>query len=223
MSNELLIRRRGVSLGNTLNANSYIQSGLVFQLDGIERGSNPLVWTDKKHLIEFPYSNATSVGSDYVMFDGTGCIVSNIIPAINAYQGTIEVCISDYTTSNCKIFCIGSYHDLIQFIIYKNKIGFSNSNAYNSVVAISNFPTKATYSINKDTLFVNSEKFTEFTIEQFNNTNQLEIIIGSRYPDGNSWNFNGKIHSIRVYDRILTDDEILHNQDIDRQRFNITY
>ena len=37
----------------------------------------------------------------------------------------------------------------------------------------------------------------------------------------NGWRLKGKIYSIRVYNRALTQDEINHNYEIDKKRFGI--
>ena len=38
---------------------------------------------------------------------------------------------------------------------------------------------------------------------------------------GLSYYFNGEIYSIRVYNRALTEDEILHNYNYDKGKFNL--
>ena len=47
-----------------------------------------------------------------------------------------------------------------------------------------------------------------------------ETIIGNRYTKASANSFPGSIYAIRLYDRQLTDPEILANQSIDRQRFS---
>jgi hypothetical protein len=43
-------------------------------------------------------------------------------------------------------------------------------------------------------------------------------MIGARTPENNN-PFNGKIYSIRIYNRLLTEAEILANQEIDLKRW----
>lgn len=38
---------------------------------------------------------------------------------------------------------------------------------------------------------------------------------------GSSYYFGGEIYSIRVYNRALTKDELLHNYNYDKEKFNI--
>ena len=43
-------------------------------------------------------------------------------------------------------------------------------------------------------------------------------------PSGNKaveWFFSGKIYSVRIYNRALTDEEIKHNCEVDKNRFNV--
>lgn len=41
------------------------------------------------------------------------------------------------------------------------------------------------------------------------------------YIGGNSYYFKGKIYSIRVYNKALSEDEIIHNYNYDKQKFNL--
>jgi hypothetical protein len=45
--------------------------------------------------------------------------------------------------------------------------------------------------------------------------------VGGRVDGSSKVTFKGDIHAIRVYNRLLTEDEILHNQNIDIQKYNI--
>ena len=38
---------------------------------------------------------------------------------------------------------------------------------------------------------------------------------------GSTYYFNGEIYSIRVYNKALTEDEILHNYNYDKEKFNL--
>lgn len=52
-------------------------------------------------------------------------------------------------------------------------------------------------------------------------SNKSSSRIGGRVDGSNIVTFKGDIHAIRVYNRLLTEDEILHNQNIDIQKYNI--
>ena len=60
--------------------------------------------------------------------------------------------------------------------------------------------------------------------------NESEYNFDARVPNsgifigglsGLSYYFNGEIYSIRVYNRALTEDEILHNYNYDKEKFNL--
>ena len=52
-------------------------------------------------------------------------------------------------------------------------------------------------------------------------SNKTWTRIGGRVDGSNVVTFKGDIHAIRVYNRLLTEAEILHNQNIDIQKYNI--
>ena len=52
-------------------------------------------------------------------------------------------------------------------------------------------------------------------------SNKISARIGGRVDGSNRVTFKGDIHAIRVYNRLLTEDEILYNQNIDIQKYNI--
>jgi hypothetical protein len=45
--------------------------------------------------------------------------------------------------------------------------------------------------------------------------------IGGRNDGGRVATFTGEIHAVRIYNRLLTEDEIFHNQSIDMLKYNI--
>jgi hypothetical protein len=52
-------------------------------------------------------------------------------------------------------------------------------------------------------------------------SNKPQARIGGRVDGSSIVTFKGDIHAVRVYNRLLTEDEILHNQNIDIQKYNI--
>ncbi len=52
-------------------------------------------------------------------------------------------------------------------------------------------------------------------------SNKTQARIGGRVDGSNIVTFKGDIHAIRVYNRLLTEDEILYNQTIDIKKYNI--
>lgn len=60
------------------------------------------------------------------------------------------------------------------------------------------------------------------TTDSWNNESGNAIRIGADGNDANSRKFYGHIYAVRIYNRILTEDEIKSNYAIDKYRFNIT-
>ena len=72
---------------------------------------------------------------------------------------------------------------------------------------------------NPDVMYLNSKKLD-------NSLEQEPWSAAPKYPFmisgyANGWRLKGKIYSIRVYNRALTQDEINHNYEIDKKRFGI--
>lgn len=87
-------------------ADAYVQDGLVFQLDGIEKGDSPTAWTDLKGGLAFTYNNCT-LNSDNVEFNGKNSYAQypEIITAFKNYaDSTIEYC---FYSEGGSIFSIG--------------------------------------------------------------------------------------------------------------------
>jgi hypothetical protein len=52
-------------------------------------------------------------------------------------------------------------------------------------------------------------------------SNKTAAYVGARVDGSSIVTFKGDIHAIRVYNRLLTEEEILHNQNIDIKKYNI--
>ena len=214
---------------NKLN-NKYIEDGLIFLFDGTIPECKENILTDfisKKSI--------TTPGTiDYVTNDNN-LQINNLssyarITFDNDFTSsenyTVEVCF-EKTNSNSKILlfaCGGaSNHKSPMFVEADNYLCFiQNYNKYNYKI---NINEPYTISLNKDNGYVNKNHI-EITSTPSNwaavNNNMMGLFRAHAgtlsYPETS---FKGKLYSIRIYDRVLTQEEQLHNQNLDIRKFKL--
>lgn len=233
-----IIIRRHLML-STPPANSYIQNGLIFQLDGLEKGNNANAWTDL--IDDRVYSNHGAIEvKDGWIFDGVDDYMDNPDDLTNLcfgetglYQGTTEVVIDRGTdTKDSPIFVFRHYSSLMG---QKPQRGL--------IIRTGNINIQ---SLTRSTIWNNSSSDIPVgkvcTYSRGGNMTYAMVDLVSKErvgwaapfmePDGNyigrftgNWGgtayFQGKILAIRLYNRILSTTEAKRNQKIDNIRFKI--
>ena len=210
----------------------YISDGLVLWLDGKLQGSTADAWTDLVNGVVFTKkASGVTFNSDNVQFGGSqnNCLWNtSTYEFVNSDVGTIEVCYRDVPTtgascafSSCGVGSSGYGGKGICFEIYTgNRIIYSSGNA-GSRPANGAWTAESvgTYSVSSSRAIQNmiSKGFTSTNnyVSRYN----AAAVIGADLQYKNT--INGKIHSIRIYNRQLTEEEVLHNQAIDNTRFNL--
>ena len=202
--------------GSSYDENSYIQDGLVFQLDGINKGSNQGYWTDLKGGCTFsiPVSGVDVLEKGFE-FDGNSFmkLSSGTIP--NDVSYTVEasvVLIKD--PGRVGVFCarIGSNSGDIAIVISGDTSVFmQRQNTVKNAYTINRL---AIFSYNTNVCCVNGSQGVFNTSDYWGTRN-----IGMGSLGGALNNFIGIIHSIRIYNRQLSLAEMQFNQDIDLKRF----
>lgn len=198
-----------------LLVNSYIADGLAFQLCGEDATSSN--WIDRIGKNNFTLYNCM-LGDKCVTFNGSssyGVCVGKDYPYNTS---TIEVVVSSSNMSNTQVFfmgktksiCIGTYRgDYVisngTYTTVKYKINNANSNI-------------RIVSLNTNLGYENTVKSIANGAEYWlgGDTN---MYIGARIPTAQF--FTGNIYQIRIYNRLLTKDEMLHNQHIDINKYGI--
>lgn len=208
----------------------YVTDGLVFYLDGIEQGSTAGAWTDLVGGIVFTQkSSGVIFNSDNVQFPGSTnkCLVSSIdgsgvIPS--SVSATIEVCYDNTSgATNKSLFYGGKFNPGLSFHINNTTDiiwGVGNSNT--PARGIHTNQAKTTYSISRARAFENFVAMT-FGSVSYVSAGSTKIIVGGSGRNASNFYdvFNGKIHAIRIYNRQLTEEEVLANQVVDNTRFNL--
>ena len=213
----LLNRRRYMGGGGAPVPTDYIQDGLVFWLDGIDKGPNEGYWTDLKGGCQYSYpASGTTVLDKGVEFTSqvTMHLASGTVPNNSGY--TIEVCfVKSGGGSPTGIFSIesGATSGSIAVAINNNKNMFMQRQK--CILENPTLDSLSMYSYNLDVCCVNGNQGT-FTGTDYWSVGQNNVGVGAIYG---TRGIIGIIHSIRIYNRKLSLLEMKHNQSIDSQRF----
>lgn len=214
--------RRRLLLAET----DYITSGLVFWLDGKNRGGVSGQWKDiiggKIATLSGGYTEST----DYVSFDGVdGKGLFNEGLLIDKDVGTIEIAVeltaSEATGRPTVSFGNGYIGGSIASLTTDAGPGFRYYD-YDGSMTFWRFPA----TINSLKLLAggnalrgicNGQDGTSSSITSWSHAG-ADPLVGYR---GSGNYFKGKMYSIRIYNRQLTKNEILHNQRLDNKRYNL--
>ena len=202
---------------------TYIMNGLVLWMDGIDKGDIAGSWTDKVSGYVFEGVNNPTFGTNYV-----GVSASNneylVNPSTYAFTtpssdtGTIEIVITDYYTAANTIVYMPKENGKLAFGLYDNgSRSIWSAGSSQRYVSLPN--GSIAISINKLNAVVNGQSTViETGGTYWSGANNNNFISGR---NSGSNRFTGKIHAIRIYDRQLSADEMIHNHIVDNKRFNL--
>ena len=231
--------RRVSAYSDTING--YISDGLVLWYDGINNNGNSnnisnYSATTWKNLANSSYSgtlkNSPTWYNNYLSFNGTNNWVS--IAQMNYSTTTQEVVTKKASGTGSNEYIVGNQQNMGNGILY-SKDGYIMSDYYiNGSFRNINAP----YTLNK--INSNSVSYDENNLNTYSNgtiANSLSISGTISAPTGNTLMalgvnpygstydagtfFKGNIYSVRIYNRALTKEEIAHNYNYDKQRFNL--
>lgn len=208
-----MLRRRKLM---AMQAEDYIRDGLVLWLDAIDKGSITGSWVDKIGGHVFQGVNTPVFGSDYVatsQSDGS-YLINDTFSAYSSAEATIELAISDHTDTTQLVFMPKTSVGGIAFGLYNNTGVIWSSDSRRSIVTATGIKTA---SVRLDLAVVNGLSATMSGGNVWGGGNVYNYI--GRRKSGNT--YTGKIHAIRVYNRQLSESEMLHNQKLDNKRFNL--
>lgn len=217
------------------DADAYVQNGLVFQLDGIDKGNVEGAWVDRKAGRQFTLNNCI-VNSDNIEFNGTDS------EAIDNDNYTLPTVPEKYTIEVVLYYGGGS-------ILTQNKS--SSSSYYGSPMMAALSSTINYLTIGRNLYAVEALPKNKYMCLQAQprdsvlDTVQVNCngdVLASRwstisdtfYANGRSsvgcvWtsvsnkagHLLGKVYSIRLYNRLLTEEELYNNMVVDYMRFKI--
>lgn len=198
----------------------------VLWLDGWYKGPSS-VWVDRIGGIEFQ-GNAT-FGKNYIEFNGTSDYLYNYstyTPPGSA-SATIEVVFeTDNTTSAQVVFMPrnGATRPCFYFNPTSGKIWFGAGSTTKRKTYLATIPqnTIVSCSVNNTVAMLNGSTLTASTTDYLGGALNNYNYIGKRRADNSTDAhnfFSGKIYSIRIYDRVLTQAEMMENYYVDKARF----
>lgn len=222
-----LAQRRRALMGKKDNEgvpSGYVKNGLVFFLDALQADVDNNDWTDLIGGIAFTLANCTK-SQNGVVFNGTnsegiyaGAITHDwenetIETAITTASSSGQYILSQPGTDGWGI-SIG-----LQYVSSTTKCIVINMDG-NSRPCFRTGGINGTISVSADTCVRNKIKITNTASTNLRNTGTTYTRIGRGVSNGNK--FNGTIHAIRIYNRKLTEAEMLQNQQADIDRYGIT-
>lgn len=218
------------------SADAYVQDGLVFQLDGIDKGNVEGAWVDRKAGRQFTLNNCI-VNSDNIEFNG------NDSSAVDNDNYTLPTVPENYTIEVVLYYGGGT-------ILSQNK---NSSSGYGSPMMVALYSTAYYLTIGRKLYAVEALPEKKYMCLQAlakgqNNTIQVNCngdVLASRKGNdsiikndffaygrpsiGCVWTSSsdragqllGKVYSIRLYNRLLTEEERYNNMVVDYMRFRI--
>ena len=215
------------------DADAYIQDGLVFQLDGIDKGNVEGAWVDRKAGRQFTLNNCI-VNSDNIEFNGTDS------EAIDNDNYTLPTVPEKYTIEVVLYYGGGS-------ILTQKK---SSSSSYGSPMMAALSSTINYLTIGRNLYAVEALPKNKYMCLQAQAKDDVQVncngnVLASRqgtsstiaenfydcgWPSvGCVWtsytskagHLLGKVYSIRLYNRVLTEEELYNNMVVDYMRFKI--
>ena len=193
------------------------QDGLVFQMDcGYE--CSAAAWKDIKGNHDFEGTNVSLVdGVPY--FNGTAWYryASNLVFPVGS--STIEVVINweGFTNSWGCVYCVGDTSGVIMALNTGEGTAFAYGSAGRAGLTATSMNSLQRISMNDNVSARNGVVMARTASCGITKQQASDTRIGCR-SNSNSC-FKGKIYAIRIYNRLLTEAEILANQDIDLKRF----
>lgn len=214
-------------------ARDYVQDGLVTMWDGIENAGwgvhdeSATVWKDLVGV------NDLVMGTNTFSSDHAVCTVRMNAKALAQYIGTGKESTVEYVV----MFPDDSYKDtggvlMVDYQIINNWItnndrytvyGFFNGNPYVNISLNTRFSSSVSCGdidasgVNLPIVYSNGE-FVRSATRATSIRNATNFWVGQGHYGGNGRN---NIHSVRIYSRALTAEEIAANYAVDKARFNI--
>lgn len=201
----------------------YITDGLIFHLDGFNKGETEGIWTDLIGNRKFTNGGEAVFEKDCVRFTGTAnsyLTGSNTPSGWTAGSYTIEVCFYSESTSGCVLF--KGRTGGVALIRSGGFHGRSASSASSSIPRFSNNGTNpCTVSYTTDHAMQGFKEMAVASSTTYLNGGHSSAQIGARRTNATTTDvrLTGKIYDIRIYNRQLTLAEMLHNQKVDKLRY----
>lgn len=205
----------------------YVQNGLVFHLDGINKGNNGN-WEDLigNKVLNQVGNNVYATSNGYY-FNGNSdsYLESSEFQWTGDSNVTVEVCYKEIGSDiRYYIFGFRGYNSSKHPLFYTDGSHITwSQGAYTYEASSLTTGVNYTISLNNDSGILNGNSINiESSTDYWDWNTNNKIRIGQAVSGGASNNpFKGYIYSIRIYNRKLSQLEQLQNQNVDNIRFNL--
>ena len=207
--------------GHPDGKDTYIEDGLVFRLDGIDKGPTAGAWIDLVGGIAFKPGDGEVTWLD----NGVGGALAADIPLFwDCDSSTVEVVAHNPTSSRShRLWFYPKTHRSIAAgaVVNKDCLCIVQSTPHGDAPR---------YSFGAPTLFREGDLCLSANRERLLYNGFINDNVGNRdhwynsRGDTAAVNLIGDslLHSVRVYDRLLSEEEMRHNQRVDVRRFGLT-
>lgn len=207
---------------------NYVTNGLIFHLDGINKGTGA-DWVDLVGGLQFTKqginSAFTSNSWNFPGNKGDYLIYTGSLDSIGGSDDfTVEVCYNNSSDSS-KMFVFGCGHESgTKYPLYYHDGTYitwiQGGYTYNANSMTGN--SKYTVSLNNNSGLVNGQLIQKTSSTDYWDSANKDFRIGSASTGtASQHSMKGDIYSIRIYNRRLSQNEQLQNQRVDNIRFNL--
>ena len=201
----------------------YVKDGKIFHLDGISKGGDSSAWVDLVGGVSFPLVTGVTFGTDHVAFaSGHGEFKAAVTLNIPKDTGTIEAVIT-YPEARMGILYTGKAGTMSFIMIAASRFLMATGRGARASVEIPS-SAKVSGKVSQYSVFDRSGKCNGVTMTTGASTywskNKNYAVIGAG-SSGTNYPYIGNIYAIRAYNRHLTDEERLHNLEVDNERFSL--
>lgn len=202
----------------------YIKNGMVLLLDGIKNTreghvTDTSIWEDLSgNNYDITMENI-SINNNNMYFNGTD---SNMYSNDSINVVSVEMVLELEKTSFKSVYIasFGSRDKILAWCFINNSFSLGH---YKERYFVDNLYKASSISVqyDPDSMYFNCEKL-ELNMEKasWSKSPLYPFTIGF-YGSSNNYRVKGKIYSVRAYNRVLTEEEIKHNYEVDKARFNL--
>lgn len=199
----------------------YITDGLIFWLDGIDRGGVSGKWIDLIGGKTFTLRNVTELDNGVkFLSNGYGTHAGPV--SDNWANETIEVATASMSYLNKCILCPSNSSPVGIGLITSSSGGYFMLNIDGvSKAKWSGLSTASRVSANNTNAVVNGSSKSKSSTDNWGANTTGTTYLGCRYTTAASRYMNGTLYSLRIYNRHLSVAEMQANQAVDVARFNL--
>ena len=217
------------------SADAYVQDGLVFQLDGIDKGNVEGAWVDRKAGRQFTLNNCI-VNSDNIEFNGKNSeaidndhytlptVPENYTIEVVLYYGGGSGILTQNSTSGYGSPMMVSLYSAAYYLTIGRKLYAVEALPENKYMCL-----QAQAKGKNNTIQVNCNGDVLASRQGTSSTIDDNFFAYGRPSIGCVWTSSsdragqllGKVYSIRLYNRLLTEEEKYNNMVVDYMRFRI--